>query len=163
MYTKKQKFEVYTIFLLIVYVIQIFTVLVSQKGTIALYTTYHRPEWALPIHWLIPTWFVLYTLSGIAGAKIWIKRRSIIRQYAISSWVVVMILNILWPVTFFYIPLPILTPILITILFIALVVLLFNSFLVSRPAGYLMIPLSFMMLYKLLFHWILFILNIQLM
>lgn len=162
MYTKKQKTELYIIFLLIAYAIEIFTFLAAKKGMISLYVTYHKPEWAFPLHWLVPIWTLLYTLIGMAGAKIWIKRKTPIRKHALSAWVVVMVLDAIWPIVFFYIPVPILTPILFSILLIALLVLLFNSFLVSRYAGYLIIPFTFMILYKVFFHWTFFILNIQL-
>lgn len=161
MYSKKQKIEIYTIFLLIVYAIEIALFLIVQKGALALYITENQPGWVLPLHWLIPVWFVLYTMIGIAGASIWLKRKSVIRHYALVSWVVVVVLEIIWPITFYHTPYPILAPVLISVLFIALMALLFNAFLVSRMAGYLLIPFAFMILYKLVFHWTFYILNIQ--
>ena len=161
MYTKKQKVEIYAVFLLIVLVIELFMAISLQKGLAAYYTPFNRPEWALPRYWITPIWCILHVLYGISGASVWTKRKSIIRQHALAAWVVVLVLNILWPITFIYIPLPILTPIILSILFVSLLALLFYSFLASRMAGYLLIPLTFMILYLLLFHWTLFILNIQ--
>ena len=162
MYTKKQKVEVHLIFLLIVLVILLFMAIVLQKGMTAYYSAVHRPDWALPRHLVIPIWVVLYILYAISGARIWIKRKTMLRQYALAAWVVVLALNILWPIAFFYIPLPAVAPILLSVLFIALLALLFYTFLVSRLGGYLIIPLGFMILYMLLFHWTFFILDIQL-
>jgi tryptophan-rich sensory protein len=163
MYTKHQKFEIYTIFLLISYVVEVFVILIGQKETISLYASiYHRPSWTLPLHAILPLWSLFYTLFGIAGGKIYINSQSMVHRYALYLWVAVITLDVFWPITFFYIPLPILTPILMTVLFISFVVLLFNSFFVSRIAGYLLLVASFLVLYKLIFHWTFFILNIQL-
>lgn len=161
MYTKKQKVEIYAVFLLIVLVIELFMAIVLQKGFSAYYNSFHHLDWVLPRYLSIPIWSIMYILYAIAGASIWIKRKSFIRKYALASWVIVIFLNILWPITFFYIPLRILTPIILSVLFISLLVLLFYSFLASRLAGYLLIPITFMILYLLLLHWTLFIINIQ--
>ena len=151
----------FPVFLLIILVIELFMAFTLPKGLVANYNSFHRPDWALPPYWVIPVWCGLYLLYAIAGASIWTKRKSIIRQHALAAWVVVIVLNILWPFTFFYFPFPILAPIILSILFISLLALLFYSFLASRMAGYLLIPLTIMILYLLLFHWTLFILNIQ--
>lgn len=162
MYSKKQKVEVYAIFILVVLVIELFMAIVLQKGLAAYYTSVHRPDWALPRYLIVPIWVGLYILYAISGGKIWLKRKSLLRQHALAAWVVVLVLNIVWPVTFFYVPIPIVTPVILSIIFISLLVLLFYSFLVSRAAGFLLIPLSFMILYLFLFHWTFFILDIQL-
>ena len=162
MYTKKQKVEIHLIFLLIALVILLFMAIVLQKGMTAYYNIDHRPDWALPRPLVIPIWVGLYVLYGISGARIWTKRKSLLRQHAMAAWVVVLVLNIIWPVAFFYIPLTLVAPILLSILFIAILALLFYTFLMSKLGGYLIIPLGFMILYMLVFHWTFFILDIQL-
>ena len=89
------------------------------------------------------------------------KRPTQIRSFALSSWVVQLVLNAIWPLCFFHVPIQILTPILVTVLFMALIVLMFYSYLVDKWACYLLIPYFLMIVYKLLFHWVFYILNIS--
>lgn len=162
MYTKKQKVEIHITFLLILFLLELFTILISRKRMIELYKTVESLPWAMPLHWLIPTMTVLYILIAFAGATIWTKRPSQIRNFAMWAWIIQIILNVAWPFCFFYIPIPILTPVVITILFLDLLVLMFYTFLISRIAAYLLIPYCLLLVYKLLFHWVFFILNINL-
>ncbi|MGE0197867.1 MAG: TspO/MBR family protein [Simkaniaceae bacterium] len=162
MYTKKQKVEIHIIFLLIVLSVELFSILLSKKGILQLYKTNQHLPWVLPVQWLFPIWTLLYILLAWTGALIWTKRASHIRSFALRAWVLQIVLNTLWPICFFYLPIPVLTPILITILFMTLLVLMFYTFLITRLGAYLLIPYFLMVVYKLLFHWVFFILNINL-
>ncbi len=163
MYTRKQKVEIFVIFLFLVLAVELFTFFISEKGILELFKskTENLP-WALPLQVIIPIWTCLYILIGISGALIWEKKATHLRNFAIWAWVVQLVLNILWPICFFYIPLPVLTPILITLLFMTLIVLMFYSFLVSRAAALIIIPYFVMVVYKMLFYWVFYILNLDL-
>lgn len=163
MYTKKQKFEIFVIFLLTVFAIELFTIFISEKRLFELYNTQKENlPWAMPIRFLIPIWTGLFVLIGLSGAIIWTKRVTHIRNFAMWAWVIQLVLNVIWPICFFYIPVPALSPIIITLLFMTLIVLMFYSFMVSRVAALLLIPYFLMIIYKMLFHWVFYILNIKL-
>lgn len=159
MYTKKQKLEIYAIFLLICYSILIVTTFIAKKATLALYTSDQSPIWAFPFHWLLPIWILIYTLIGLSGAKVWVERKSDSRKRALYAWIAILGFNALWPVAYLFVPHPLLTLGLISSLFITVFFFLFNAFLVSKTAGYLMVPFAFMILYLLLLHWTILILS----
>ncbi len=162
MYTKKQKVEIFVIFILIVVAIELFSFMISEKGLVQLYNAdQENLPWIMPIEFMIPIWTGLYLLMGVSGALIWIKRATHIRNFAMWAWIIQLLLNVLWPICFFYVPLPILTPVLITLLFMTLIILMFYTYLISRLATILLIPYFLMIIYKLLFGWVFFILDIR--
>ena len=154
---------IYLLFLALVYVIQAGVFGLVWEKVRHLYTSFHRPEWALPLHWLFPVRFFFYTLIGIAGAHLWMAPHARARQVALWAWSVMVVLDAFWFFTFFYIPIPVLTPIVVSVVFGLLVVCIFESFLVCKAAAYLLIPFTLMTLHKLIFHWTFFLLNIQVM
>lgn len=162
MYTKKQKVEVHIIFLLITLTVEVFSFFLCRKGVISMYAYHARPSWIMPLHWLLPIWTILFALIAISGARVWVKRHSLVRRFALSAWLTQIILNLIWPITFFYLDLSIITPIVITLLFMTIIVLMFYTFLLDRIAGFLLIPYSLIVIYKLIFHWIFYILDINL-
>ena len=162
MYSNKKKFEIYTIFLFVILSLELLTTLILGKKTFELYSQIQHLPWVIPNKWLFLLWAVLYILIAFSGAIIWIKRHSHIGTYCLWTWIIQIFLNIIWPFCFVYISFQILTPILITIMFMDLLVLIFYSFLLNRIAGCFLIPYFLMVVYKLLFHWMFFILNIQL-
>lgn len=162
MYTRKQKVKVFVIFLLIVIATELFLFVIGKKGMATLYhDNQENLPWLMPIQYMIPVWTALYVLTGISGALIWTKRATHVRNFAMWAWAIQLLLNILWPVSFFYIPLPILTPVIITLLFMTLIVLMFYSYLISRLATLLIVPYFLMIIYKLLFQWVFYILDIR--
>lgn len=163
MYSRKQKIEIFVLFLLAVIAIELFTIFFSIKGVHEIYNAQKSVlPWAMPFHILVPVWTVLYILIGISGALLWTNPPSHIRSFAMRAWVAQLVLNVLWPICFFYIPIQVLTPILITILFMTIMVLMFYSYLVSPLSAILLFPYLLMIIYKMLFHWIFYILNIKL-
>ncbi len=103
MYTKKQKIEIFIIFLLIVFTVELFTVFISVKGIFQLYKSQNGSlPWALPIKALIPLWTFLYALIGISRALLWIKNITQIRNFAMWAWMIQLSLNVCLPVFFLY-------------------------------------------------------------
>ena len=160
MYTKKQKIKIYIAFLGIIYSIEILTAIFILKDAISLYLTSNLPKWMLRIRYLAPIWMVLHTFVGIAGAKIWMTPLSLIRSHTLYAFTISMLLDFLYPITFFYVPMPILSPFLNTLLFISFLALIFYAFLMNKTASFLLIPYVFWIFYKMIFHWLYFILNI---
>jgi len=162
MYTKKQKIEVYINFFLAVFAIEIFHIFIARKGILKIYESGQDLPWTLPLHVLFPLWTVLYIFMAIAGAMVYIKRPSHIRSFALAAWVIQLALNMLWPVCFYYIPIQIASPILITILFMTLIIFMFYGFLLERKVFFFSLPFFLMVVYKMIFLWIFYILNINL-
>lgn len=154
-YQKKQKVEIHIIFLLITFAIDVFLFFVLRKEDAAL-----SEGWRFSTQRLLIPQTLLYLLVGISGARIWLEPESLIRRYILWAWVTQIGLNIIWPITFFYIPVPIITPVLFTLLFITLVTQMFYTFFLDQIAGYLLIPYFLIVAFKMVFHWILYILNI---
>ena len=162
MYTKKQKIEIYVNFLLTLFVVEIFNFFIAWKGIITIYTSSEDAPWALPLHWLVPIWTLLYVTLGIAGARIYIKRASHIRNFALTAWVIQLVLNILWPVCFYYLPIPVITPILLTLLFMTIILFMFYSYLIDKVVVLYATPFFLMVVYKMILHWIFYILGLDL-
>ena len=161
MYTKKQKIEVHIIFILITFALEIFSFFLIRKGVITIYQHHALPAWTFPAHWALPIWTILYGLIALSGARIWIKRKSLVRRFALTAWMIQICLNTVWPITFLYLDLRIITPILVTLLFLTICILMFYTFLLDRLAGFFLIPYSLVIIYKLLSQWIFYILDIN--
>lgn len=162
MYTKKQKIEIYINFLLTLFVVEIFNFFIVRKGILTIYASSADLPWALPLHWLVPIWTFLYATLAIAGAKVYIKRPSHIRNFALAAWVIQLALNILWPAVFYYIPIPVITPILVTLLFMTMILFMFYSYLVDKVVVLYALPFFLMVVYKMILHWIFYILGLDL-
>ncbi|MCB1107286.1 MAG: tryptophan-rich sensory protein [Chlamydiia bacterium] len=162
MYTKKQKIKTYVNFFLILFAVEIFNFFIAYKKVQEIYATGNDLFWTLPMQWLVPIWSLLYVSMAITGAMVYTKRKSHIRNFALTAWVIQLILNILWPISYYYIPLQALTPILVTLVFMTMIVFMFYGFLLDRKIVLISIPYFFMVVYKLILHWILYILNIKL-
>lgn len=103
MYTRKQKVEIFIIFLLIVIAMELFSFMISEKGLVQLYNANEENlPWIMPVRFMIPIWTVLYLLMGISGALIWIKRATHIRNFAMWAWIIQLLLNVLWPICFLH-------------------------------------------------------------
>ena len=70
MYDKKQKYEIYALFLLMLYAVEVFNIFIVRKGLLNLYAQGNEPPWAIPTHILVFFWTAIYTLMGISGARI---------------------------------------------------------------------------------------------
>lgn len=163
MYTKRKKVEIFITFLLIVIGVAFLSFIISEKELAKLYNAdLENIPWMIPIQYMIPLWTIFYLLMGISGALIWIQNITPIRNFAMWAWIIQLLLNFLWPISLFHLPFPIITPILITLLFLTLLILMFSGYLTSRLATLLFIPFFLMITYKLLLEWVFFILEIRL-
>ena len=162
MLLKRKRLEVFVIFLLLVFLTECLTIFINQHGVYDIYREDAvRVPWELPLKYIIPIWTGLFVLIGASGALLWLKPPSQVRSLAVRIWAFQLFLNILWPFCFFYIPLPVLPPILITLSFITTILLMFYSYLVTPWSAILLFPYLLMVIYKLIFHWMLYILNLN--
>lgn len=105
------------------------------------YTTLAKPAWTPP-NWIFgPVWTTLYILMGIALFLVWrqgLDRRDV--QFAILIFAVQLILNTLWSVVFFGMQSIFGGFIIILILWIAILANIIAFYMISKPAGLILIP-----------------------
>lgn len=94
-----------------------------------------------PPNWLFgPTWFLLYTLMGIAAYLIWRKRQE--KRIGPALWLygVHLVLNALWSIIFFGLKNPGIAFVEIIFFWLAILTLIIIFSKVSRPAALLLLP-----------------------
>ena len=118
---------------------------VGTLATISELTTWYaslaKPIWTPPNWAFGPIWSTLYVLMGIALFLVWrqgLERRDV--KLAILIFAVQLVLNILWSVVFFGMHSIFGGLILILILWIAIFANIIAFYVISRPAGLLLIP-----------------------
>jgi tryptophan-rich sensory protein len=99
-----------------------------------------RPSWTPPAAIFGPVWTVLYTLMAAAGAIVWIQRERIDICCPLAAFGVQLALNLAWPLLFFGLKSPLLGFLDVCLLWIAVGVTTAQFFLVSRTAGWLLVP-----------------------
>jgi len=105
------------------------------------YTTLAKPAWTPP-NWVFgPVWTTLYILMGISLFLVWrqgLDRRDV--QFAILIFAVQLILNTLWSVVFFGMQSIFGGFIIILILWIAILANIIAFYMISKPAGLILVP-----------------------
>jgi translocator protein len=105
------------------------------------YVTLAKPSWTPPNDWFGPIWSTLYILIGIALFLVWrqgLDRRDV--RFTIGIFAVQLILNIMWSLVFFGLHSILGGFILIMILWIAILANIIAFYVISKPAGFLLIP-----------------------
>ncbi|MBM4240322.1 MAG: tryptophan-rich sensory protein [Euryarchaeota archaeon] len=105
------------------------------------YAALAKPTWA-PSNWVFgPVWTTLYVLIGVALFLVWregLGRRDV--RFALLIFAVQLILNILWSVVFFGFHSLLGGFILILMLWIAILANIIAFYIISKPAGIILIP-----------------------
>ena len=105
------------------------------------YASLSKPSWAPP-NWLFgPIWTTLYVLMGISLFLVWregFNRRDV--RFALLIFGVQLVLNLLWSIVFFSFHSLFGSFILIMILWIAIFANIIAFYVISRPAGLLLVP-----------------------
>lgn len=105
------------------------------------YAALSKPSWAPP-NWLFgPVWTTLYILMGIALYLVWregLDRRDV--RFAILIFGVQLLLNLLWSIVFFSYHALFGSFILILILWISILANIIAFYVISKPAGVLLVP-----------------------
>jgi translocator protein len=122
-----------------------FTGAVGTLATLPQITTWYaalaKPSWTPPNDWFGPIWSTLYILIGIALFLIWrqgIERRDV--RFAMGIFAVQLILNLLWSLVFFGLHSILGGFIIIMVLWIAILANMIAFYVLSKPAGILMVP-----------------------
>ena len=104
------------------------------------YMTLMKPSWNPP-GWIFgPVWTTLYTLMGIASYLVWKTPDGPIRTQALVLYGVQLALNALWSFAFFGMESPKLGLVVIVPLLILIILTTFRFFVLSKTAGWLMVP-----------------------
>jgi benzodiazapine receptor len=118
---------------------------VGTLATLSQITTWYvalaKPAWTPPNDWFGPIWSTLYILMGIALFLVWrqgLDRRDV--RFAVLIFAVQLILNVLWSVVFFGMHSLLGGFILIMLLWIAILANIIAFYVISKPAGLLLVP-----------------------
>lgn len=105
------------------------------------YATLAKPSWAPP-NWLFgPVWTTLYVLMGIALYLVWregLHRRDV--QFAILIFAVQLVLNLSWSIVFFGYHALFGSFVLVMILWLSILANIIAFYVISKPAGLLLVP-----------------------
>ncbi|KUK73462.1 MULTISPECIES: TspO/MBR family protein [Methanobacterium] len=105
------------------------------------YAALAKPAWTPPNEWFGPIWTTLYILIGIALFLVWRQgwdRRDV--RFAIGIFAVQLVLNILWSLVFFGLHSILGGFIIIFLLWIAILANMVAFYVLSKPAGLLLVP-----------------------
>lgn len=104
------------------------------------YANIAQPSFSPPNWVFAPVWTILYVLMGTSLWIIWISKKSKHKKWAISIFVVQLLLNILWSVIFFGQHNPGAAFIEITVLWAAILLSMIAFSKISRIAVWLLVP-----------------------
>jgi tryptophan-rich sensory protein len=114
--------------------------LLVGEGTGEWYRNLQTPPFTPP-DWLVgPVWTLLYVCMGLAAWFVWRKRRRSHVCFALTLFVLQLLLNAAWPPIFFGCRNPGLAFGEIVALWIAITATASSFFRISTPAGWLMVP-----------------------
>ncbi|MEO0097515.1 MAG: TspO/MBR family protein [candidate division WOR-3 bacterium] len=147
------------------------SILICQAAGIlgSIFTTPSIPTWYLqlnkppftPPNWLFaPAWTTLFLLMGISLYLVWNQgwENKQVKK-AILIFAIQLILNIFWSLIFFTLKSLLFAFIEIIILWIAILLTIFNFQKVSKPAAYLLLPYLFWVSFASVLNFSLLILN----
>jgi translocator protein len=127
--------------ILIVFVAGSIGTLATTSELTTWYAALTKPSWTPPNWAFGPIWTTLYILMGIALFLVWregLDRKDV--KFAILIFAVQLFLNILWSLVFFGMHSIFGGLILILILWIAIFANIIAFYVISKPAGLLLIP-----------------------
>ena len=105
------------------------------------YDTINKPAFTPPDVVFGPVWITLYVLMGIAAFLVWNQGiRSEGVDIALSIFIIQLLLNMLWSITFFGLHSPFGGFIVIVLLWLAILYTMVNFFRISTTAGILLVP-----------------------
>jgi len=115
--------------------------LVTAPAVQTWYPDLPKPSWTPPSWVFGPVWTVLYTMMALAASIVWVARaRGEDICCPMGAFGVQLLLNLAWSVLFFGLHSPLLGLLDICLLWVAIGVTVTQFFLVSKTAGWLMVP-----------------------
>ena len=109
-------------------------------ATGAWYEGLAKPSWTPPEWAFGPVWTAMYATMAVAASIVWLSRRSDDVCCPLSAFAVQLALNLAWSVCFFGLRSPLLGFLDVCLLWVAVALTTAEFFLVSRSAGWLMVP-----------------------
>jgi tryptophan-rich sensory protein len=114
--------------------------LVSAPSVDGWYAGVPKPSWAPP-EWIFGSvWTALYATMALAASIVWLSRRRDDVCCPLTAFGVQLALNLAWSVCFFALKSPLLAFLDVCLLWVITAVTTAEFFLVSRTAGWLMVP-----------------------
>ncbi len=104
------------------------------------YHSVSKPVWTPPDWVFGPVWTALYTMMATAAAIVWLERDNDDICCPVGAFSIQLALNLAWSVLFFGLRSPLLGFLDICLLWVAAGVTMTQFFLVSKTAGWLMVP-----------------------
>lgn len=115
--------------------------LVTAPAVRTWYPDLTKPSWTPPAEVFGPVWTTLYAMMAVAASIVWVKRgRGNDICCPMGAFGVQLLLNLAWSVLFFGLRSPLLGFLDICLLWVAVGVTVTQFFLISRPAGWLLVP-----------------------
>lgn len=113
---------------------------VSAPAVDGWYADVPKPSWTPPSWVFGPVWTTLYAMMAIAASLVWVSRNGDDVFCPLSAFAVQLCLNLAWSVCFFGLRSPLLAFLDVCLLWVMVAVTTAEFFLVSRTAGWLMVP-----------------------
>jgi len=113
---------------------------VSAPAVEGWYAGVPKPSWTPP-EWVFgPVWTALYATMAVAASIVWLSRKCDDVCCPLTAFGVQLALNLIWSVCFFGLKSPLLGFLDVCLLWVTVAVTTAEFFLVSRTAGWLMVP-----------------------
>ncbi len=125
------------------------------------YATLKKPSFTPPGWLFAPVWITLFFLMGISAFLVWRKglnNRQV--KIALTVFAVQLILNAWWSAAFFGFKSPLAGLVVISVLWIAILLTIFEFLKVSRPAGLLLLPYILWVSFAALLNTLIFAINL---
>lgn len=113
---------------------------VSAPAVDGWYAGVPKPNWTPPDWVFGPVWTALYAMMAVAASLVWVSRNVDDVCCPLSAFGVQLALNLAWSVCFFGLRSPLLAFLDVCLLWVMVAVTTAEFFLVSRTAGWLMVP-----------------------
>jgi len=120
-------------------VVELVSAIATRSGTMT-YPVEPEPVWAPPGWVFGPVWSALYAIMAVAASLVWISRNKDDVCCPLTAFSIQLALNLTWSVFFFALQSPLLGFLSVCLLWVAVSVTVAQFFLVSRVAGWLMVP-----------------------
>jgi tryptophan-rich sensory protein len=114
--------------------------IVSAPAVDGWYSGVPKPSWTPPAWVFGPVWTALYALMAVAASIVWLARDRDDVCCPLTAFGVQLALNFAWSVCFFGLQSPLLGFLDVCLLWVMVAVTTAEFFLVSRTAGWLMVP-----------------------
>lgn len=108
------------------------------RGSMETFASVNKPPLSPP-GWLFPiVWTILYILMGVASYLVLTSGK--MNRTALTVYGIQLAFNFLWPILFFNLELYLFSFIWLVILWLLILITTVLFYIISKPAGYLMIP-----------------------